>query len=244
MKNSKELETKKSSINVKRTKNIAYTLLIITFLYVPITIAWIITENTSILPFMEIITVWSAIVIIQFMVEIYRGSSANKKSHSLIALILSGCMATGTIINHFIYLTVLSQIFSVKEMPSWLLLYGWPSVTKGLECVSWGFFLGMAMLFASSALEDLGNKVITWTMRISGIMCLTGLVGPIIGNMNYYMISTVGYSVGFLVFSIEIILYFNKKNRQLTGNEQKIRENDQKMAFCKNLENPDNEVEE
>jgi len=164
---------------------------------------------------MEIITVWSAIVIIQFMVEIYRGSSENKKSHSLIALVLSACMATGTIINHFIYLTVLSQIFSVKEMPSWLLLYGWPSLTKGLECVAWGFFLGMAMLFASSALEDLGNKVITWTMRISGIMTLAGLIGPMIGNMYYYTLSTIGYSVGFLVFSIEMIMYLNQRDRQL-----------------------------
>ena len=215
MKNFKESETKNSSINVKKTKNIAYTLLIITGLYVPVTIAWIITENTSILPFMEIITVWSAIVIIQFMVEIYRGSSANKKSHSLIALVLSACMATGTIINHFIYLTVLSQIFSVKEMPSWLLLYGWPSVTKGLECVSWGFFLGIAMLFASSALDDLGNKVITWTMRISGIMTVAGLIGPIVGNIYYYTLSTIGYSVGFLVFSIEMIIYLNKRNKQL-----------------------------
>ena len=213
MKNSKESETRKISINVKKTKSIAYTLLIITCLYVPVTIAWIFTENTNILPIMEIITVWSAIVIIQFMVEIYRGSSENKKSHSLIALVLSACMATGTIINHFIYLTVLSQIFSVKEMPSWLLLYGWPSVTKGLECVSWGFFLGMAMLFASSALEDLGNKVITWTMRISGIMTLAGLVGPMIGNIYYYTLSTIGYSVGFLVFSIEMIIYLNRKNR-------------------------------
>jgi hypothetical protein len=213
MKNSKESETQKISINVKKTKNIAYTLLIITCLYVPVTIAWILTENINILPIMEIITVWSAIVIIQFMVEIYRGSSENKKSHSLIALVLSACMATGTIINHFIYLTVLSQIFSVKDMPSWLLLYGWPSVTKGLECVSWGFFLGMAMLFASSALEDLGNKVITWTMRISGIMTLAGLVGPMIGNIYYYTLSTIGYSVGFLVFSIEMIMYFNQRDR-------------------------------
>lgn len=139
MKNTKESESYSISININKTKNIAYTLLIITCLYVPVTIAWILTENTKILPIMEIITVWSAIVIIQFMVEIYRGSSENKKSHSLIALVLSSCMATGTIINHFIYFTVLCQIFSVKEMPSWLLLYGWPSVTKGLECVSWGF---------------------------------------------------------------------------------------------------------
>ena len=70
------------------------------------------------------------------------------------------------------------------------------------------------MLFASSALEDLGSKVITWTMRISGIMTLVGLVGPIIGNMNYYMFSTIGYSGGFLVFSVEMIIYLNQRNRK------------------------------
>jgi len=55
-------------------------------------------------------------------------------------------------------------------------------------------------------------------MRISGIMTLAGLVGPIIGNMNYYMLSTIGYSVGFLVFSIEMIIYLNQRNRQLREN--------------------------
>ena len=169
---------------------------------------------------MEILTIWAAIVIIQFMVELYRGSSENRKSQSMIALVLSVCMATVTIINHFIYLTVLNQIFRVKDMPSWLLLDSWPSVTKGLERVAWGFFLGMAMLFASSALEDLGNKVITWTMRMSGIITLAGLVGPIIGNMNYYILSTIGYSVGFLVLSIEMIVYLNQRNRQLRENVQ------------------------
>jgi len=80
-----------------------------------------------------------------------------------------------------------------------------------MTLASWGFFLGMAMLFASKALEDIGSKVLIWTMRISGIMTLAGLVGPIIGNMNYYILSTIGYSVGFLVLSIEMIVYLNRK---------------------------------
>jgi len=212
VKSLKESEIQKSSINVKKTKNIAYTILLISGLYVPFTTAWVLTENRNILPIMEILTIWSAIAIMQFMVELHKGSSENRKSHSMVALILTACMAGVTITNHFIYMTVLNQMFRVAVMPSWMLLDGWPSVTKGLECVAWAFFLGMAMLFASSALEDLGNKVMTWTMRISGILSLTGLIGPIIGNMNYYMLSTVGYSVGFLVFSIEMILYFNRKN--------------------------------
>ncbi|HWQ80598.1 MAG TPA: hypothetical protein VN381_17355 [Anaerovoracaceae bacterium] len=158
---------------------------------------------------MEILTVWAAFVIVQFMVELYKGCGENRKSQGMIALILTACMAVITIMNHFTYITVLNQIYKGKDMPSWLLLDGWPSVSKGLECVAWGFFLGLAMLFASGVLEDWGNKAITWTMRISGILTLAGLAGPIIGNMNYYMLSTIGYSVGFLVLSIEVIVHLN-----------------------------------
>lgn len=207
------------SMNIKKTKNIAYSILLISGLYLLSVIGWVITENRKIITVMELLTVWAAIEIVLLMAELYRASCERRKSHSLIALIFTLCMAVVTISNHFMFLTVASQIFHSNNMPSWLLLDGWPSITKGLECVAWGFFLGMAMLFASFALNDLGSKVITWTMRISGIMTLAGLIGPITGYMNYYYLSTVGYTIGFLVLSIEMIVYFNNKNRQLASNE-------------------------
>lgn len=201
----------KNSIDVKKFKIIAYTLFLISGLYVVSTSAWILSGNRNIITVMEILTVWAALVIIHFMAELYKGSGENRKSQGMLALLLSVCMAVVTIVNHFIYITVLNQIYSEKTMPSWLLLDGWPSISKGLECVSWGFFLGLAMLFASGALKDWGSKAITWTMRISGILTLTGLAGPITGNMNYYLLSTIGYSVGFLIISIEMLVYFKKK---------------------------------
>lgn len=209
----KEERAIKTSLNVKKTKRIAYIILLICSLYFVVTTGWILTENRKIITIMELLTIWAAIAIVQFMVELYRGSSENKKSKGAIALILTACMAAVTIANHFIYMTVLTKIYTAQDMPSWLLLDGWPSLTKGLECVSWGFFLGLAMVFASFALEDLESKVITWTMRISGIAVLAGLVGPIIGNMNFYILSTVGYTVGLLLVSIEMIVYLNKRAR-------------------------------
>lgn len=199
-----------NSIDVKRYKIIAYTILLISGLYVVSTSGWILSGNRSIITIMEILTVWAAFVIIRFMIELYRGCGENRKSQGMTALILSVCMAVITIMNHFIYITVLNQIYKEKSIPYWLLLDSWPSISKGLECVSWGFFLGLAMIFASRVLEDWGSKVITWTMRISGILTLAGLVGPIIGNMNYYMLSTIGYSVGLLALSIEMIVYLNR----------------------------------
>lgn len=201
----------KNSIDVKKFKIIAHTLLLISGLYVVSTSAWILSGNRNIITVMEVLTVWAALVIVRFMAELYKGSGGNRKSQGMLALILSVCMAVVTITNHFIYMTVLKQIYNGRAMPSWLLLDGWPSVSKGLECVSWGFFLGLAMLFASGALEAWGSKAITWTMRISGILTLAGLVGPVTGNMDYYLLSTIGYSVGFLIISIELIVYFKRK---------------------------------
>jgi hypothetical protein len=71
------------------------------------------------------------------------------------------------------------------------------------------------MLFASGALADVGSKLMSWTLRISGILTLAGLIGPVLGNMGYYIVSTIGYSVGFLVLSIEMIVFLNRNKKKL-----------------------------
>jgi hypothetical protein len=214
MMDSKQPEVQQISTRIQNIEPIAYHIMIISGLYVLATTGWILLENRNIITVMEILTIWAAIVIVQFMAELYRGSSDKRKSQSLVALALTVGMATVTIMNHFVYLTVLNQIFGAESMPSWLLLDGWPSVTKALECAAWAFFLGLAMLFNAGVLEDIGSKVMVWTMRISGIMTLAGLVGPITGNMSYYILSTMGYSVGFLALSIEMAVHFNMSRKE------------------------------
>lgn len=211
------------SVCFRKFRRITYTLIFISGLYVVMTTAWILSGNRNIITVMEVLTIWAALTIIRFMGYLYQNSSENRKSEGMLALIFTVCMAVVTIMNHFIYITVLSQIYSAGDMPSWLLLDGWPSVTKGLECVSWGGFLGLAMLFASRVLEDWGSKAITWTMRVGGILALVGLAGPITGNMNYYLISTTGYSVGFLAVSIEIAVksYADKTTYGNSGSSDK-----------------------
>lgn len=202
-------------MNLKALSKISCTILIISTLYVISTTGWILTGNRNIIIIMELLTVWAAIVIVQFMIELYKGAGGKQISQSLMALVLSACMATVTTLNHFLYLTVIRQIYLYTKMPTWLMMDGWPSITKGLECVAWGFFLGVSMLFASCALHGIGSKTIVWTMRISGILTLVGLVGPITGKMNFYFLSTIGYSIGFLVLSMELIVFIHKRNKLL-----------------------------
>lgn len=201
-------------MNLKALSKISYTMLIISGLYVISTAGWILSENRNIITIMELLTVWAAIVIVRFMIALYQGTVGEQRSQSLTALVLSACMAVVTTLNHFLYLTVIRQIYLDTKVPAWLMLDGWPSVTKGLECVAWSFFLGLSMLFASCALHSLGSKTIVWTMRISGLFTLGGLIGPIIGNMNFYLLSTAGYSIGFLVLSIEL-LYLSVRSKPI-----------------------------
>ena len=186
---------------------ISWMLLSISLAYVVVTTAWIASENRSLLPIMELLTIWSAVTVVLFMVEIHRGAAESHRSGSLTALLLTGAMAAVTISNHFLYLTVLPQLYGGTQIPSWLLLDGWPSITKGLECVAWGLLLGLAMLFAATPARSLGIPV-EWTLRISGTFALAGLVGPAVGNMNLYILSTAGYSVGFLILAFEVIVHF------------------------------------
>jgi hypothetical protein len=55
-------------------------------------------------------------------------------------------------------------------------------------------------------------------MRISEIFTLTGPVGPITENMNCYLLLTIGYSVGFLIISIEMLVYFCR-DKTARGND-------------------------
>jgi hypothetical protein len=208
-----ETERRLAFFTGNTVKRIAYTILLLSGLYVAFVTAWIMTENRTLLPFMEILTISSAIMIVLFMAELHKASGEGKTTQSLMALILSSCMACITIMNHFLYMTVLNQIFGINDIPSWLLLDGWPSVSKGLECVSWGFLLGLAMLFAADALAGQGSRGIAWTMRGFGILTLAGLIGPILGNMLWYNLSTVGYSMGFLVLSIECVVISRRRNQ-------------------------------
>jgi hypothetical protein len=190
-----------------RLTRICWMLLFISLSYVIVTTAWITTENRSLLPVMELLTIWSAVTVLLFMIEIHRGAVDIHRSGSLAALLLTAAMAAVTISNHFLYLTVLPQLYPGTTMPVWLLLDGWPSITKGLECVAWALLLGLAMVFAATPARPLGRPV-EWTLRISGGFALVGLIGPVSGNMNLYLLSTAGYSLGFLLLAIEVIVHF------------------------------------
>jgi hypothetical protein len=194
-------------MNRARVLRVSQAILLLSVFYVVSASAWILSGNRAIITVMEVLTICAAVAILQLMIEVHRAASEAHRSTSLTAVMLTTAMAAVTIPNHFIYLTVLERLYPGATMPAWLLLDGWPSITKGLECVAWGLLLGLAMIFAAPALHSLG-KAISWTMRISGIVTLAGLAGPVSGQMSWYLLSTAGYSLGFLALGIQLVLRF------------------------------------
>jgi hypothetical protein len=195
-------------------RNIAYMILSISILYTIATIIWVLKEPPIVLTCMEILTMFGATIIVYYMVILYCDTDEQHKKVAFAAVICAMFMAVITIVNHFIYITVFSKLYSsIQKMPTVLRLDAWPSVPKALECVSWGLFLGISEILASFAIHKENEKIISKTLLISGIVILCGLLGPITGYMNLYFLSTAGYTIGLIILAITYIVLDIKSNR-------------------------------
>lgn len=85
-----------------------------------------------------------------------------------------------------------------------------------IEYWAWGFFMGLAFVFTALALnkEDVRLKKIKVTIMTCGILCITGLIGPVLSNELLWFISVTGYAIGTPVICIQLIFYYK---RQLRG---------------------------
>lgn len=190
---------------------LGWLMVILSASYFVVTTIWVLKEPPLILLIMEILTMLSAFVIVCYFVVLYRQSEESRHTIALFALVLAGAMATITVANHFVYMTVITPIYgTLQNTPTYLRLDGWPSVTKSLECVSWALMLGTAMVLQSFALKK-EDRTAQWILLVSGIMVLIGLIGPFSQNMGFYFFSTIGYTVGFLVLAIHDVVKGRKR---------------------------------
>ena len=167
---------------------------------------WVMWEPPVVLIMMEILTIVCAVVILFYFILLYQYVEDGRKPIGIFSLILTSGMAVLTIANHVIYMTVIMPLYStLKDTPMYLRLDGWPSVTKAVECVAWALLLGLAMVSMAYALRR-EEKVAKMILSVSGVMVLAGLSGPIFQNMLLYFLSTVGYTVGFLVLALHDIV--------------------------------------
>jgi hypothetical protein len=82
-------------------------------------------------------------------------------------------------------------------LPGFKMLFSWtwPSMIYALDIAAWDFCLGVGLLLAASVFS--GSRLAAWVRRgliISGLLCLGGLLGAVLGDMNVRNIGVLGYA--------------------------------------------------
>jgi len=91
-------------------------------------------------------------VLVVVMACLHTITAEEKKSFSQIALAFSLLFAMAVSINRFVQLGVVRQSVNLAQTEGigWFLAYGDRSIMFALEIMGWGWFLGLAMLFAAA----------------------------------------------------------------------------------------------
>jgi len=140
-----------------------------------------------ILAIMEVLTLMSAPPLVVIMAAIHDYASVNRKIYGVIALAFTILFAGTTSAVHFVELTAGRQLGSGGIV--------WPSPVYAVELLAWNLFLGLALLFAAPVFDGGGpERGVRGGLLISGVLCVAGIVGPVVGNMRLQLVGVLGYA--------------------------------------------------
>jgi hypothetical protein len=158
----------------------------------------------------EVFDIVGALLQVILIATIHECAPRRTKSQTLLALGWMLVMAGLTISVHFVMLTVGRQI-DAATFTGYTRVFGWewPSLLYAVELAAWHLFFGLSLLFAASAFRGRGRQALVRVgLRVTGVLCIVGLVGPAVGNLNWRMIGVFGYGVVFPLVCIPIALVF------------------------------------
>jgi hypothetical protein len=179
-----------------------YTVVGLSLAYVPTTVAGLVDSGLGdpirdpYLAVMELLILPLAVVLILAFAAVHAWAPARAKTLSRSALALVALTAGITICVHAAVLTVGRQA-DETTLPGFTLLFSWtwPSVVYALDIAAWDLCLGIALLLAAPVFPP-GPRSgsIRHGLILSGTLCLAGLLGVILGDMNVRNIGIVGYA--------------------------------------------------
>ena len=141
-----------------------------------------------ILAIMEVLTLMSAPPMVVLMAAVHDYASVNRKIYGVIALAFTILFAGTTSAVHFVELTAGRQLGSGGIV--------WPSLVYAAELLAWNLFLGLALLFAAPVFDGGGpERGVRGGLLISGVLCVAGIVGPVVGDMRLQLVGVLGYAV-------------------------------------------------
>lgn len=158
----------------------------------------------------EIITIVGAVILVILMAVIHDCAPPDGKTLSLTALGWTLVSAGLSVTVHFVQLTVARRI-DVQVIPGFARLFGfeWPSLLFAVELLAWHLFLGLSLVFAAFAFVGRGREAgVRIGLTASGLLCIAGLIGPAVGDLNWRFIGVLGYGVVFPIVCFMIGLLF------------------------------------
>lgn len=160
---------------------------------------------------MELLILLIAPLMVVSMVAVYNYASSKAKAYGLISLVFMILLATITSGVHFVILAVSRQIGAAGF--SWAALFfsfKWPSVAYALDILAWDVFFALSMLFAAPVFKkDRLERLVRYLMIGSGVLCLAGLIGVPLANMqieNWFIYRNIGIAGYALVAPVAFLL--------------------------------------
>jgi hypothetical protein len=158
----------------------------------------------------EVLDIVGALLQVILIAIIHECAAPRVKSLTRMALGWMLVMAglTGTV--HFVMLTVGRQI-DVTTFPGYARVFGWewPSLLYAVELAAWHLFFSLSLLCAAPAFPGRGRQALARLgLLVTAVLCIAGMVGPAVGNLNWRMIGVFGYGIVFPLACVAIALVF------------------------------------
>jgi len=154
-----------------------------------------------ILALMEVLTLVSALPMILLMAALHDVAAAERKVFGVVALSFGILFAGTTSLVHFLELTATRQLGTSGIV--------WPSKAYAAELLAWDVFLGLALFFSSLVFaNDKSARSAANALRLTGVLCVLGTVGPVIGNMRLQFVGVFGYAVVLPFAAFQLAAWF------------------------------------
>lgn len=135
---------------------------------------------------MEVLTLIAAPLMLVMMAAIHGRARDERRTVGAVAFAFMILTTGMTSVVHFVELTAMRQLGSAGLV--------WPSPAYALELLAWDVFLGLSLIFAAFTFEDRGReRRVRRGFLACGILCLFGVVGPVVGNMRLQLVGVFAY---------------------------------------------------
>jgi hypothetical protein len=182
-------------MSIKSKIAVAYTGIILIILYFFVVAGYFITESALAFKCWELMIMISAPILLVILIVILENADENKKGFKIASLVFMTGTTVITSVAHY------SNIISNKNVTVQF---------QPNDSLAWGYFLGLAFIFASISLpsELTRLKKIKYTILVCGCLCLLGLLGPITHIDALWFIAVVGYGLGTPIICVQLIKFY------------------------------------